>query len=212
MPIGPQSFTDQVFTLPGLTIRKTREVKDISNGQTATKNWSSGTYHIYEVDGVENCKLKVAYAHWDNGEVDIRVDEVLRGSRAVRRLETGGLRLGIFSAGPDRLSVELRQARVDISSPNLWSTLRNATWEQLDEGSGLDAFGILSDAGAVELGTKEEVLNDRGKTRNRLCTVFRQDDEMFPILAFIITRVLPLLREYPAEESTQTLPQLRRSQ
>ena len=81
---------------------------------------------------------------------------------------------------------------------NRFPALRKATWEELEEGAGVDPVEIFKRAGALHLGTKEKLLEASDKSRSYLCAVFDINNEIFPVVAFVVTRVLPLINEYPA--------------
>lgn len=80
-----------------------------------------------------------------------------------------------------------------------WSNLFVPTRQQLDEGAGMDVEKALFDAGASAYGTRAEVLGETGRTRNQMCVTFRDSEgDLVPIVAHIATRVLPVLRSFPA--------------
>lgn len=193
LPVAQRSL----YSCGRLVIKETDRLEFIAHGETARRQHTSGKYKIFEVLG-EGLFIEVAHAVWDNGDMDVRAVRVEGGTRALRRLEHSSLRLGIRELEDDYSCVELRQARVKANDPSQWSSVRQATKEQLDEGSGLDVFHILRDAGARDIGIKEQILLASDKTKNRLCAIFEADNRILPVVAFVITRVLPLLNEYQA--------------
>ncbi len=74
-----------------------------------------------------------------------------------------GLRLQVARHG--NLYVELRQARLKEGG---WSNLFGATEQELDAGAGTAVFDELYKAGSEEIGTREALLGDQGRTRWRL--------------------------------------------
>jgi len=200
--LGLKKFKgDGGFICGDLTIHKTANIKEIDKGQSINGVSCSGEQKIYEVRG-DGIKLDLGYTTWANGEKDIRTAYSVKGPVAIRRLERG-LRLQI--SPPDNARngqvldyVILKQARVKIETFNKWSTLCKANREELDRGSGLDSFKILESAGALYLGTKEELFGATDRNRSFLCAKFEMENKLFPAVAFVITRVLPLINEYPA--------------
>lgn len=49
------------------------------------------------------------------------------------------------------------------------------------------------------MGTRERVLMNKDRNRNRLCAVFEKKNELFPAVAFTVTRIMPLLRKMKAD-------------
>ena len=187
------------FVCGDLTICPTDKIKKIDKGQTIKGVSCSGEQKIYEVRG-EGVKLDLGYTTWANGERDIRTAYRVKGPVALRRLERG-LRLQInpssnSGTGQNFDYVILKQARIKNGTFNKWSTLCKANKEGLDRGSGLDSFKILESAGAIYLGTKEELFGASDRNRSFLCAKFEKNDDFFPIVAFVVTRVLPLINEY----------------
>ena len=189
------------FICGELTIRPTEKIKRIFEGQTSNKITCSGEQKIFEVYGMD-LRLDLSYTNWDNGERDIQTAYEVKGPAALRRLDVGRLRLPIQPVDDNRSSgkmyVFLRQARVKVDTYNKWSNLFKASLRELDEGAGLDAAEIFKQAGAIHLGTKEKLLGATGRSRFFLCAIFEKENELFPVVAFVVTRILPLINEYPA--------------
>jgi len=185
------------FSCGGFIIRDTNQMRN-EEGQTGSKKESCGQQRIYDVTD-RHTHLTIAYCLWQNGEKDIRALDV-QGAKAIMRLQHGGLRLGIrqWSKNKTKAWVELRQARIKPAQ-NMWSNLFNATWQELDAGAKIDTHKILTEAGAIQLGTKADLLEVDDNTRARLCALFPPDNTLFPIVAFVVTRVLPLQLEYPVQ-------------
>jgi DNA-binding response OmpR family regulator len=64
----------------------------------------------------------------------------------------------------------------------------------------LDSIEILEQAKALHLGTKQELLGVNDRSRLFLCAIFERNNKLFPVVAFVLTRVLPLINEYPASK------------
>lgn len=182
-------------------IRNLDEVRGITNGQTASRQSSSGSYHLYEVTGPVDVRLLLAFAVWQNGERDVRPLEA-QGPQAFKRLDKGGLRLTVepltrgVHARPGRMISTLRQARIKADTPNQWSNLQNATLPQLNEAANVDVADTIGQLGAVVTDTKAEVLGEKGPTRAQICTVYEGNNRWIPVVAFVLTRAAPLLNAY----------------
>jgi len=155
--------------LAQLRIRATGETEQILEGQTISGRTTRGEAEVFKVKLEPNLHMKVGYVTWTNGERDVRTLEVLESPQAVRRLEHGGLRLEVCYLTNGDSYVVLRQARVKLDTPNKWSNLFKADWDQLDEGCGFDVRKDLIKSGAQEIGTQEEVLGETGRARDFFC-------------------------------------------
>jgi hypothetical protein len=143
-------------------------------------------------------KLTVADIAWFTGERDVRALEA-KGPKAIRRLDAGALRLGVYRT-PEGLGwVELSVAQIRPGAADRRSSLRLATLGQLAEASKLEPDSLLRSAGVLEVGTKEVVLGHLDRRRNYLAALFPWDDQRVPVTSFVLTRVLPLLYEYEGE-------------
>ena len=192
---------------PGVKITNTSQI-EMTSGRTTSGEEESGENRIFEFLDDSGHYVKIAYTVWDNEERDIRPIEA-EGSRPLERLNAGRLRLALYSIrngsyrSVDNLFCVLRQARVKEESENQWSNLFNATPIELDEGAGLEVQKVLEKAGAIDIGTRKKILNERGRTRNQWCIVFEQKNELLPVVAFALTRILPLINEYPAPDNEE---------
>lgn len=186
------------FHCGDLTIGQEEDSRRISAGKTVTKVASSGIARVFGVTNHTDVSLKVALVKWNTGQLDVRAIGEIMGPMALRRLERGALRMSIMDPDKNVSWVELSQARLKTGSETKHSNLFKATTSELDQGSGLDARSELLSAGALRFGTKEDVLNQDDNRRNYLCVTFVRDNVRVPIVAYIITRVLPLIGEYRA--------------
>ena len=158
---------------------------------SVSKQQVSGRVCSYQLSGPAGLNAVLEHATWSNGEADVRCREVsLKGSegcereRALKRLERGSLRLGIYPLSAMASWAELRQARFKPGTQNYWSNLFSATEKQLIEGAGgLNVGAILQELGAEEIGTKAGILETSDNTRQRLCVTFGSDNPQVPIAA-----------------------------
>lgn len=158
-------------------------------GETTSGVKSAGQGMLYEVSGPENLRLTIRDVRWENGERDVvsceRHESPVRFDTLVERL-----RLAVLDReGP---YAELRQARL---RPNGRAGLFDADRAQLARGAGLDVFDALLRLGATAVGTRAEVLGDRGRARERCGTRFEPEATLIAPAAYVLTRVAPILRE-----------------
>jgi len=187
----------ETFLCRPLMIERHRDEK--VRGETCGGEKSSSVLSIYRVTLPNEDYVDVAYAVWANGERDVHAYRVESSIRALRRLDHG-LRLSIDGYSSRMSVVELRQARLVEDTPKQWSRCFKASIKELREGAGLNCVKVLRRAGAEAIGTRQEVLEDKGKRRDFLCATFKSEAQWPPILAYVVSRVLPLMRGYRHED------------
>lgn len=209
------------FRLGGFLIQPTGEEMVLDEGETLSSEVSAGRGVIFEVKYNDSVLVEAVHIRWLNGEEDVRAISVIEGVQALNRLESG-LRLGIKRVSDsmpaaeraheqhrlrtrqeclrsDLRWLELRQARINRQRPNKWSNLYQATLDDLREGASFDILEPLERAGCLALGTKAELLRAADPTRFRLCAIYHADSQWFPLAAYTVTRIAPLMNDYCCE-------------
>lgn len=157
------------------------------SGQTTRREDADGLARTWWLRCGDEILLCLADVAWENGERDVRVLDRGHSPQRYDRL-VHGVRLGVQSHGDDRFC-ELRQNRM---KPGDWSNLYKATLAELSRGAGLDVREALLDAGALEVGSRSEVLVDDGRRRAESCVLFHGGELRVPAVAYALTRVMPL--------------------
>lgn len=184
---------ETVHLLGSLTIHKGPEENFESYTSSKVKSVGKLVQFFVKGDGVG---ILLGYAKFINSERDIRALHVYKGSATFDRLKHG-LRLTLLPVPDDhrKLYAELRQA-FPKDNFNKHQTLHSTTSEMdLDQGAGLPVFEELKKIGA-EVGTKLELLGDTGKRSPYLCIRFSKDNLWAPIVAYTVTRILPMKLGY----------------
>ena len=70
-----------------------------------------------------------------------------------------------------------------------------ATKQDFDRDVKGEAFDMLTNVGAVAIGTNNSVLGEHGITQLDLCVVKSKLNIMHPPVTFLISRILPVLNE-----------------
>lgn len=146
---------------------------------------------IAGVAAADHVLLEVTHQRWDGGG-QCFVSSRAESPPAYDRL-VGRLRMGVRDIGDGTEFCELAMAKWDDRNP--FGSMRQATLADLDTALGGSATALLVEAGALEVGTRLEVLGDIGKRRNYLCVRFPSETAEGPLTAFVITRVVPMLRQ-----------------
>lgn len=189
-----------ILALGTLTIRK--ESEESYQSYTVGRKKSVGRIIPFHVTD-NRIDIRIGYAIFVNGERDIRTLEVEKEFNTFGRL-IHGLRLAIQPVPDDHhdLYAELRQA-LPKDTFSRHETLHPITSEiDLDQGAGLSVFDELKNVGA-QVGTKQELLGETGKRAPYLCIRFHKDHIWVPVVAYVITRVLPISRGYTGSFSIE---------
>jgi hypothetical protein len=158
-------------------------------GEAVNGGRQSGLAVACELSTPDGGILEVALTSWEHGDRDVRCFKRLAGPIMYDRL-VHGARLGVASKRDGQWDTELGILRFhDDRQP----TVVKAAWEDLDTVLNADARQFLLDHGASGVGTKDALIGDTGKRRSYLMMVSAVDDPAPPIVAYTLTRVLPLL-------------------
>ncbi|KLR59930.1 nuclease-like protein,protein kinase family protein [Actinobacteria bacterium IMCC26207] len=136
-----------------------------------------------------------------NGTGWVHTSKTFGAVPVLERLEQG-LRMGIISDPSVGLWAELRQARLQPSRSAHWSNLFQASLAELNEGAGVDVTAVIAESCGGAVGERSAILGDSGRRRHYQCATFTDDAAAGPLTAYLVTRVLPLLR---AARTIQTM-------
>ena len=156
-------------------------------GQIAEVSGHAACFSATHAGGHRLDLLKVQSA---NGECWVEARRIESSSPWLRNLD-GRLRLTIASTSQVQWT-ELRHARAKSAG---WSNLFGATLSELDSGARVSVAQELRAVGALDLGSRRVVLGDEGRRRGALCASFENGNDAVPVLAFLLTRVMPLAHQ-----------------
>ncbi len=156
------------------------------------------TYVITDAAGLE---FDVQDTRWRNGGREVAAS-VVTGGTSMTNLLDGRLSLAARPVESGICTSDLRQARVKLDSYDFTASLYMAQETELDTAAGLDVGSILREAGAILVGSRRQLLGDTGRARRHSCVVFPTESDV-PVLAFLLTRVLPLKHMWFAPDSTK---------
>ena len=184
--------TEMKFVVGDLSVQF--ESKDTVDATPITGPTQSAERHLYVITHKSGWQIYLAYMSFQESN-DIRcVDYTDDTPDSLHRLKHG-LRMSVYPFDNETEWSELSQARIkDSTTPN-WSNLKQATIDELNNGAGLDVQKLLGN-GNVALGRREVLLADDSKRKNYLCIKFARKDHRVPLIAFIVSRTLPLINGY----------------
>lgn len=166
--------------------------------QSVNKVTSSAQAWRYRVQSTDNWSLALAYLVFPGGSREIHTLECSDGTpEYIRRLKHG-LRMSVFhdrATGEDWVELSQAQPKDPEDPRSEWSTRKKATEIQLDKGAGFRLGSRIEQLGG-SFGLREDILGDSGLHRNYYCAVFPHNDHHIPILCYVATRVLALIRAH----------------
>ena len=175
-----------IFEAVGFSLFATGEERRES-GPTPTEEDVDGTAVLYRVVGPGDVELGLGDIAWDNGERSLmivdRLDSPVRFDGLVRRLRM------TVQQSDQGLCVELSMARlVKNGRPSLMRADLTAFSDEIN----VDVSRSLLSAGALLVGTKEELLGVHHQRRHYWCAIFDAEQEHVPAVAFLLMRIIPV--------------------
>ena len=141
------------------------------------------------VTTADGALLEVGHVDWSSGERDVRTFSRMTGPTVYDRL-TKGCRLGVSRTDDGLWMCELGIVSYHRDKQ---PTVIQAKPEDLEQVLGGDVGDQLRQAGARSYGRREDILGDMSKRRNYLAVTFPDVAAPVPFVAYVLTRVLPLM-------------------
>jgi hypothetical protein len=150
-----------------------------------------GIAYVSRLQGPEQ-NVDIADVSWPSGERD--VVGFVPGAETSLKLPVGSSELfrnmGIVDLRIARSSGASRRVRyVDTST------------DTLEEVFGFDVERALDRLGEASIGSRQELLGDKGPVGHRLCVIFPLENRMVPALLWVLTRGLPALTSSDQEQT-----------
>ncbi len=162
------------------------------NGETVSGIDAAGHGQLYDVSSKETIfSASIRYDIWNNGEREV----VCLEASGDPRLNTtiGRLRIGIYSLNDSWDWATLNTAVLRTVQPP-HATGKKLLAEVYADHLGFDLGSALNRYGNCKVGTKEVLLNTTGRSRNELCMVFEKNNQVIPVAAFALTRIVAIIK------------------
>lgn len=140
--------------------------------------------------------LEVVYQRWEPAEPEGQAGQVFAIHRGdgdpVFDHLIGRSRIGVRETthGTEWLQAEISYQKAPGAR---WGSRTTGLYE-LDELLDDSAEALLIQAGALDVGTREELLNETNRNRNQLAALFESHEPFGPLALYTLTRVLPIHR------------------
>ncbi|MEU5193645.1 hypothetical protein AB0G86_06215 [Streptomyces scabiei] len=174
-----------------LTLEKQPSEERVA-GQTCSRKYSTGSRREWRLGVRGRPDLVLHDNRWDNGERDVviaRPEQVPPLPNPLSAL------LGKKRSQVDPHGHRLRVA-VCLISPdaNGWPTKSFPWLHEVQAACGPDLLQKLYDHGVTDIDTREAILGDDTRQRNRVCALLDPAKETAPIVLYTVTHVVPTLR------------------
>lgn len=136
--------------------------------------------------------IHVGYTKWIDGSADVVGLVKVSGPDVYERATKAG-RMPVTSESSDQVSVRLQALR--YKEPGR-ANLAFINWDELNKLLGSSASELLTNLGALDIGTAEEILGATNNKRNQLAMICTPDNHEALFGAFALTRILPLMKNY----------------
>jgi len=162
-------------------------------------------HEYYLVEGPQEISLVLDYQTTLDEKDPERLVQAIdsEGLRSLEALVQGTMRLMVESMDDVYDRVALRQAYIRPGDRLERPRRHRPTLAELEAGARLDVLDTLRRAGAVKIGTREELRLAVGagdRTKNLYVAVFPSGDRTVPLVAYTLTRVLPAYYRYCPED------------
>lgn len=174
-----------------VTLHDLQEWRPVT-GNTIGKKHSTGQAYCYRVTGSQRLQLDLEEVLWDNGEWEIRCVDAHSSPKPLHRLEHG-LRLGVRRLPRNRRCAQLRLARLGNGD---WSNVYKTYPAEVARAAKFDPHKLLVAHGATAYTDAEHAYGETNRRKGDLAVVFEGDQSYVAVLAYAITRVLPLLNRF----------------
>jgi len=161
-------------------------------GQSASGVNQPGSVKACQISLRDGALLEAGYTTWANGERDIRVYSRLSGPEIYDRLIKGA-RMGVHVTNA---GIHFAELRILSQHADKQPTMVKAHLDNLDQMIEGSVTNMLMKCGAEKIGTRETILSDTSRRKQYLAVSFQNSDFQTPMVAYVITRILPLFKGF----------------
>ena len=159
----------------------------------SSNNEQEGSRYRFLLDGIAKYSLVVEYIKFLDGTGIIGLGGDFAGPKLLYDNLYSRLRIGTFKLD-DKSWCEIRIPRKSDKNPNRL-TAQKVLLEDLDSRIGMTGVkDFFLGNGALDLDTREVLIGDESN-RKRLSIIWNHKDLVFPIVVFVLSRLVPVTQE-----------------
>ena len=179
--IGKATFTVQQESVP-------YEGKPMRSDESQV-----GTLTSYRVETTDLSTIIFGVVTWRDGETEVVPFEVLKNSQEKYSHLGNAGRMSVKNVDGSWVA-ELNSMKYNSKQGK--ANLATATLDELEHFAETEISKVLAQFGTVEIGTKEVLIGETNKNRNRLSLKCEEGNKNMLAAAYVVTRVLAILKDF----------------
>lgn len=173
-------------------------VPDQGGRELEVTDFGGETHEAWEmpavVVGPDGLLMEVAYRRWDGAGAVVGLDRCDSPPSYQRLIQGERMLVKASEDGTENVVADLLRWNPNEGQHG-WGTTKKATPDELDAMLGSSAETLFFEAGALDFGTRAEVIGDTSNGhKNRLAVVFPGYEPIGPLTVYVLTRVLPIVK------------------
>jgi hypothetical protein len=152
-----------------------------------------GVVNKFRVTTTDQLDFVFGVVRWPEANPEVIFFEAIDGESKYESLTHAG-RLGVLPNFGDFWLFDLRAMKYNQVTKK--TNLAGAVVEKLDVFVDGDSIQVLKNHGALGIGTREQLVGETNKKRNQLAMTCKVDDIEAVAVAFTVTRVLAIMKDY----------------
>lgn len=180
-----------------LSEEKTNYISTPMDNTSEASGEQRGLANIFRVTTTDELDIQYGLVSWPNAAREVCFFDWHGGDTKYGSLQKGTGRLAISSAGENEI-FQIRAMKYNKVSQK--ANLASVSLEDLDDWAREDFAELLKKHGAIEVGTKEELIGEENKNKNVLAALIPKGNLEAVAVAFAVTRVLAIMYDYGVEE------------
>ena len=152
-----------------------------------------GLVTMFRVHTSDELDIQYGIVSWPEANREVTLIEWHSGDTKYDSLKKGTGRLALSSAGTNEV-FQLRAMKYNTTSKK--ANLANATLEDLGTWAQTDLAELLTNHGAIQVGSKEQLTGEENKTKGTLSALVPKGNVEAVAIAFTVTRILAIMYDY----------------
>jgi hypothetical protein len=141
--------------------------------------------------GPDDLLMEISYVQWEDGSEEIKATKLHSGPDRFRNIVDRHMMSVREHAGSKFSEISITKMSQDGRAGKIQGDI--SIW---NSAAGLNVEKFLIDSGAVRVGTREALEGITNNRRNYIAVQSNLDDIKSPVIAWVLSRALPVYRQY----------------
>ena len=173
-------------------------VPDQGGRELEVTDFGGETHDAWEMPAVvvapDGLLMEIAYRRWDGAGAVVALDRGDSPPAYQRLIQGERMAIKLGDDGTENVVADLLHWKPNEGQYG-WGSTKKAAPDELDTMLGSSAESLFFEAGALDFGTRAEVIGDTSNSyKNRLAVVFPGYEPLGPLAVYVLTRVLPIVK------------------